>query len=265
MKIEKILAPKSFSAIRHDVPSRYRFAMIENSVFDLQSEEKYQLFENNGNVITDEALFNMIVNSYRNSDNILTESEIFYGTFHFRDYIVLNELLAPTQKWDLCFCNSIFNGEIDRFEIQCINITTKEYYRLSTCDLTYKERLLYAISGLELVKLHIVFDSLNGKHEIPSRFIDLVQRAGWENGVKMIKALLSVLEKMQMSGKLSKKNIMTRMSDRLQSDDHDIIYRFSTGKKGYHFITRHLIEENTTSVSIFKNGTDEYTEEVFEW
>lgn len=134
-----------------------------------------------------------------------------------------------------------------------------------TKDLSYRERLSSEVHDLELVKLHHKFESLGGKYDSPSRFIDLVERAGWENGIKMIKALLGALEKMQMSGKVSKENIIIRMSDRLQSDDHDIIYRFFTGKNGYHFITRHLFEENTTSVRIFKNGADEYTEEVFEW
>ncbi len=106
---------------------------------------------------------------------------------------------------------------------------------------------------------------MGGKHEIPSRFIDLVQRAGWDNGIKMIKAMLSVLGMLQSSGKLGRDGIITRMSDRLQTDDHDIIYRFSPGNGGYQLYTRHLFEEDTTSVRIFKNGNDEWAEEVFEW
>ncbi len=265
MKIADILAPKSFSVIRNDIPNRYRYAMIENSVYDMHSGEKYQLFENSSSGITDEALFNMIVNAYRYRDSILTESEIFYGSFHFRDYIVLNELFTPVQKWDVCFCNSIFNGETERFEIQCANNTTQEYYQFSTSNLSFKERLLSTISDLELVKLHLEFESLGGMHEIPSRFIDLVQRAGWESGMKMIRAILNVLVMMQALGKLGRDSIITRMSDRLHSDDHDLTYKFFPGNEGYQLITRHLFEENTTSVRIFKDGIDEYAEEVFEW
>jgi hypothetical protein len=67
------------------------------------------------------------------------------------------------------------------------------------------------------------------------------------------------------SGKLGNDDIMTLMSDRLQSDDHDIIYRFYPGNEGYQLITRHLFEENTTMVRIFKGESEEWAQEVFEW
>jgi len=265
MKIGDILAPKSFSAIRHDVPARYRYAMIEDTVFDLKSEEKFKLITNNGNGVSDEAVFNMIVKAYRKSDVILTESEIFYGSFHFRDYIVLSELFNLSQKWDTYICGSVFNGETELFELHIVNTSLKESYRLSTKDLSFRDRILAHAKDLELVKLHLAFESLGGKHEIPSRFIDLVQRAGWDNGIKIIKAFLNVLIMLQESGKIGRKGITTKMSDHIQTDDHDIIYKFSTVREEYQLFTRHLIEEDTTSVRIFDKGNDESAEVIFEW
>jgi hypothetical protein len=37
---------------------------------------------------------------------------------------------------------------------------------------------LRIIEDLELINLHMIFESMGGSHEIPSRFTDLVQRAG---------------------------------------------------------------------------------------
>jgi hypothetical protein len=81
----------------------------------------------------------------------------------------------------------------------------------------------------------------------------------------MIKAILRVLGKLQDANLISKNNIMTRISDRLQSDDHDIIYRFAPGDLGYQLFTRHLFIEDTTSVRIIKDGVDVWQEEIFEW
>ena len=70
---------------------------------------------------------------------------------------------------------------------------------------------------------------------------------------------------MQLTGELGNKDINTHMSDRLQSDDHDIIYRFFPGNDGYQLIVRHLFEEDATSVRVLKDGIDEWKEEVFNW
>jgi hypothetical protein len=265
MKIDTILKPKPLSAIREEVPNRYRYAMIGKQLYDINSGTIFQLISNTAKDITTEDLYNKIIEAFRSGDEIITWNEIYFGGFHYRDFTILNELFDPIQKWDVSFCNSIFNGETELYQLQIINVTTEEHYMFYTKDLSYRERLSSEVRDLDLVKLHLKFESLGGRYDSPSRFIDLVERAGWENAVKMLKAILSVLEKMQMSGKVSKENIMIRMSDRLQSDDHDIIYRFSTGKKGYHFLTRHLFEENTTSVRIIKDGADVWQEEIFEW
>ena len=50
---------------------------------------------------------------------------------------------------------------------------------------------------------------------------------------------------LQETGKIGRKGITTKMSDRIQTDDHDIIYKFSTEHDGYQLFTRHLIEEDT--------------------
>jgi len=265
MKTEEILIPKSLSAIREEVPNRYRYAMIGEQLYDLRSGNKFRLHSNTVKDISADDLFKKILSAFQAGDEILTESEIFYGGFHFRDYIVLNELFRPIQKWDQSFCTSIFNGETEIFQLQLVNTTAAEHYILCTKDRSFKDRFLSEVTDLELVKLHVEFESLGGKHEIPSRFIDLVQRAGWENGIKMITAIISVLTMLQSTDKLGRDDIITRMSDRLQSDDHDIIYRFFPGNEGYQLITRHLFEENTTSVRIIKGEIEEWTEEVFEW
>ena len=75
---------------------------------------------------------------------------------------------------------------------------------------------------------------------------------------------ISVLGMLRSTGKLGKE-IMTRMTDRLQSDNHDIVYGFFPGNEGYHLITYHRFEENITKVQIFKGDTEEYAAEVFEW
>ena len=238
MKNYDILKPKPLSAIREEVPNRYRYAMIGEQLYDLNSGNVFQSFSNTAKDISTEDLYNKIIDAFRSGDEIITWNEIYFGGFHFRDYIILNELFSPVQKWDLSFCNSIFNGETEIFEIQIINITAEEHYILCTKDRSFKDRLLSEVSDLELVKLHLEFESLGGKYDSPSRFIDLVERAGWENGVKMITAINSVLSMLQSTGKLGRKEIMTRVSDRLQSDDHDIVYRFFPGNEGYQLITR---------------------------
>ena len=265
MKIDTILKPKPLSAIREAVPNRYRYAMIGEHLYDLDSGAIFQSFSNTSKDITTEDLYYKIIEAFRSRDEIITWNEIFFGGFHYRDYIILNELFGPVQKWDLSFCNSIFNGETEIIEIQIINITAKEQYMFCTKDRSFKDRLLSEVRDLELVKLHLEFESLGGKYDSPSRFIDLVERAGWENGVKMVTAINSVITMLQAVGKLSREEMTTRMSDRLQSDDHDIIYRFYAGNEGYQLITRHLFEENTTSVRIFKDEIVEWVEEVFEW
>jgi len=157
-------------------------------------------------------------------------------------------LFKPVQIWDLLFCMNLFDGEDKKFELRLANKSKQEYYWFSTKDLSYKEKLLSVVKDLELVKLHLEFASLGGFHEIPSRFTDLVQRAGWENGIKMIKANLSMLGTLLKAKILEGNNIMTRMRDRLQSDDHDIIYKLSPGDQGHQIVTRHLFVEDTTSV-----------------
>jgi len=265
MKTEEILIPKPLSAIRVEVPNRYRYAMIGEQLYDLNSGIIFQQFPNTELDISADDLFHKIIKAYRDGDEILTWNEVYYGGFHFRDYIVLNELFNLSQKWDTCFCGSVFNGETELFEMHIVNTSLKESYRLSTKDLSFRDRLFAQVKDLELVKLHLAFESLGGKHEIPSRFIDLVQRAGWDNGIKIIKAFLNVLTMLQESGKIGRKGITTKMSDRIQTDDHDIIYKFSTVHEGYQLFTRHLIEEDTTSVRIFDKGNDESAEVIFEW
>jgi len=264
MKIDTILKPKPLSAIREEVPNRYRYAMIGEHLYDLDSGAIFQSFSNTSKNISTKNLYEKIIDAFRSGDEIVTWNEIYFGGFHFRDFIILNELFSPVQKWDMSFCNSIFNGETEIFEIQIINITAEEHYILCTKDRSYKDQLLSEVSDLELVKLHLEFESLGGKYDSPSRFIDLVERAGWENGIKMITAINSVLTMIQSMGKLGKEEIITRMSDRLQVDDHDIIYRFYPGNE-YQLITRHLVEENTTAVRIYKGDIEEYSEEVFKW
>lgn len=242
--------------------------MVVDQLYDLNTGEKYRSISNSPNdnsVLTEDELFNTIDLAFRNGDEIVLDHEIHYGEFLFRDYIILNELFKPIQKWDLILCISIFNGEKERFEIQLANKTKQEYYRFSTLDLSYKDRLFSVVKDLELVKLHQVFKSLGGSHEIPSRFTDLVQRAGWDNGVKMIKAILAVLGKLLEVNVIDRNNIMTRMSDSLQSDDHDIIYRLSPGDQGHQLITRQLFEEDTTSVRVIKDSIDVWDEEIIEW
>jgi hypothetical protein len=69
---------------------------------------------------------------------------------------------------------------------------------------------------------------------------------------------------LQTTGKLGREDIITCVSDRLQSDEHDIVYRFFPGNE-YPLITYHLFEENSTKVRIFKGDNEEYLPEVFEW
>jgi len=268
MSINDILIPKPIGEIRSEIPLRFSHAMIVDQLYDLNTGEKYNSISNysdNSTEVSESELFEVIVSAFRDGDEIVLEHEIHYGEFLFRDYIVLNELFKPIMKWDLIFCISIFNGEEERCEIQLANKTKQEYYRFSTLDLSYKDRLLSVVKDLELVKLHQVFKSLGGSHEIPSRFTDLVQRAGWDNGIKIIKAFLNVLIMLQESGKMGRIGITTRMNDRIQTDDHDIIYKFSIVHEGYQLFTRHLIEEDTTSVRIFDKGNDESAEVIFEW
>ena len=194
MKIDDIFKPKPLSAIREEVPNRYRYAMIGEQLYDLNSGNIFQSFSNTAKDISTEDLYNKIIDAFRSGDEIITWNEIYFGGFHYRDFIILNELFSPVQKWDLSFCNSIFNGETEIFEIQIINITTEEHYILCTKDRSFKDRMLSEVRDLELVKLHLEFESLGGKYDSPSRFIDLVERAGWENGIKMITAINSVID-----------------------------------------------------------------------
>lgn len=265
MKIDDILKPKSLSAIREEVPNRYRYAMIGEQLYDLYSGNLFRTFSNTAEDISTEGLYKKIIGAFRSGDEIITWNEIYFGGFHYRDFIILNELFSPIQKWDVSFCTSIFNGESQIFQLQIVNIATEEYYMFFTNDLSYKDRFLSETRDLELVKLHLGFETLGGKYESPSRFIDLVERAGWENGVKMITAINSVITMLQSTGKLGREEIMTRVSDHVQSDDHYIVYKFSPGTEGYHLITYHYIEEDTTKVRIFKGDIEEYAAEVFDW
>jgi hypothetical protein len=265
MKINDILEPKPLTKIREEIPSRYQYAMIGEQLYDLNAGNTFQLFSNTAKNVSTEDLYQKIVAAFNSGDRILSWNEIYFGGFHFRDYIILNELFNPAQKWDVSFCDFIFNGETDVYQTQIVNITQQEHYMFCTKDRSYKDRFLTVGNDLELVKLHLEFESIGGQYDSPSRFIDLVERAGWDNGIKIIKALLSVLRKLQMTNKLGIEDIKTRMSDRIQSDDHDIIYRFYPGNEGHQFYIRHLIEEDTTSVKIIRDGFDGWDEEVFEW
>lgn len=265
MKIIDILKPKSLSAIREEVPNRYQYAMVGEQLYDLNSGRLFRTFSNTAKDISTEDLYEKIMDAFRSGDEIITWNEIYFGGIHFRSLIILNELFSPVQKWDLSFCNSIFNGETEIFEIQIVNITSKEHYIFCTKNRSYKDRFLSEVRDLELVKMHLEFESLGGIFNCPTRFADIVERAGWESGVKMITAINSVITMLQSTGKLGREDIMTSMSDRLQSDDGDIMYRFFPGNEGYQLITYHLFEENITKVRIFKGDTEEYSPEVFEW
>jgi len=212
-----------------------------------------------------DVLFTKNISAFHNEDQIALDSEICYGEFHYQDFIVLNELFTPVQKWDLLFCQRLFNGEEELFSIQIINKSRQEHYQFLSNDFKYRDRLLQISKDLELVKMHLDFQRLGGSHEIPSRFTDLVQRAGWDNGIKMIKSLLTVLVRLQENSIIVTKDLRTRLSDRIQSDDHDIIYKFQPGQNNYIIYVRHLFTEDTTSVRIFNDGNDSWFEQIFKW
>ena len=266
MNISDILTPKPYLRIREEVPIRYSLAMITDQIIDLNTAEKYATYSNESDAMySAEDVYKKIESAFLAGDQIALEDEVFYGEFHYRDFIVLNELLGPMQKWDISFCLSIFNGEEDLEFIQVVNRSKKELYQLYTTDVTYKDRILQLSKALELIKLHLQFQALGGKHEIPSRLTDLVQRAGWDNGVKMIKALLTVLTKLQQENIIGREGLKTRIFDRIQADDIDIIYKFKEEGKGYYIYTRHRFIEDVTSVRVFKNGKDALFEQIFEW
>jgi hypothetical protein len=106
----------------------------------------------------------------------------------------------------------------------------------------YKDRFLSKVRNLELVKIPIEFESLGGIFNCPTRFTDIVKRAGWESGIKMIPAINNVITMLQSTGKLGREDITASMSDRLQSDDGDVVYRFCPGNEGYQLITYHIFE-----------------------
>ena len=213
-------------------------------------------YSNSITKVSESELFNTIVSALTDGDEIVLEHEIYYGEFNYGDYIVLNELFKPIQKLDLLFCISIFNGETERFEVQLANSTKQEYYRFSTKDLSYRGRLLSFAKDLELVKLHLEFESLGGSHEIPSRFTELVQRAGWDNGIKMITALLSVLQMLQSINIIGKDNIQTRFADRIHSDDGDIVYGLTLGDEEHEGLFNFRTTEGVESaerVVVYRN------------
>lgn len=194
MKIEDMLKPKPLSAIREEVPNRYRYAMIGEQLYDHFSGNLFQSFSNTAKDISTEDLCKKIVDAFRSGNEIITWNEIYFGEFHYQDFIILNELFSPIQKWDLSFCNSIFNCETEIFEIQIINITAEEHYILCTKDRSFKDRFPSEGCDLELVKLHLEFESLGGKFDSPTRFADIVERAGWESGIKMIQPSTALLQ-----------------------------------------------------------------------
>lgn len=266
MSIKDILIPKSLTEIRSTIPNRYTLAMIFDQIYDLNTGEKYNnISSTSDNATSDEELFKKTITAFRNGDEIVLGHEIYYGGFNYGDYIVLNDVFSLIQKWDLFFCTNIFNGEENSFGLELVNRTREEYYRFHTHGFHFRDRYKSILKDLELVNLHLKFEELGGSHQIPSRFTDLVQRAGWNNGVKMIKVILRMLARLQEEQILSRDNIQTRICDRLQSDEHDIIYKLSPGNQGHQIVTRHLFEEDITSVRVFKEGMKIYNEEIVEW
>ena len=113
--------------------------MIGEQLYDLHSGNTFQLFSNTANNISTDDLFQKISNAFKSGDEIVTWNEIYFGGFHYRDYIILNELFSRIQKWDVSFCNSLFNGETELFEIQIVNITAEEHYIFCTKDRSIKD------------------------------------------------------------------------------------------------------------------------------
>jgi len=266
MSIENILIPKSIQEIRELVPKRYSLAKIGEDILDLNTAEQYKTLYNSSQRRSSlDRVFNKITSSFRDRDNIALENEISFGEFHYRDFIVLNDLLTPIQKWDITLCLSIFNGEEQLFNMQVVNTTKKELYQLMSKDFIYKNRLLHLYNHLQLIKLHLDFQKLGGTHETPSRFTELVQRAGWDNGIKMIKALLRVIKRLQQDKIIDREELQTRLFDRIQSDDFDITYKFEPGNQGHQIYVRHIFIEDITSVRVFKDDVEICNEEILEW
>ena len=122
MTISDILVPKPLSKIRNEVPLRYSLAMISDQIIDLNTGEKYVTFSNVSETpYSAESVYKKIASAFRSGDQIALENEIYFGEFHYRDFILLNELLSPMQKWDIILCQSIFCGEQDLEFIQVVN------------------------------------------------------------------------------------------------------------------------------------------------
>lgn len=81
----------------------------------------------------------------------------------------------------------------------------------------------------------------------------------------MVRAMLIVLEKLQDEKIIGKDNLMTRLDDRIQNDENDIIYKFLLGEKGPLMITQHIFDENKTQIRVIEDGNDIYKRQTFKW
>lgn len=139
--------------------------MVDDQLWDLDSGKKYDFISNfwEGYTIkTERELMDMIIASFEKRDEILLDCELYYGEFSYKNYIVLNDLLTTIQKWDLLFSLCLFYGATKRFIIRYVNKTGESNIWFETDDLSYKHELQKQVSNLELVSLHLKFESLGG-------------------------------------------------------------------------------------------------------
>jgi hypothetical protein len=268
MKTCGALKPKSFKEIRKLIPQRFTTALISGEYYDIKTGQKYSRMVYTPDVKTinsDKILFQMIFKDYRKIDEIVLGHEVYDGNFYFSDYIVLNELLNIRQKWELAICQSIFNGEHMNFELCILNKSKRIYYLLESDNIHFRDKINTLSKDMKLIELHLLFESLGGYHESKSKFTEIIERAGWKDGLRIIKTVLDSLQKLQSNYGLSSKFIFTKIDDTLIVDDDFIIYSMTPGIQNHEISVKHFFQESMTEVRLMLNGEELCKDRKVHW
>jgi hypothetical protein len=189
-----------------------------------------------------------------NNDDIVLSHEVFDGGFYLGDYIVLNELLNIRQKWELAICQNLFNGEHAHFELMILNRSKRIFYILSSKKRRFFEKIRAISKDMKLLELHLKFASYGGYHEGKSKFTEIIERAGWNAGIKIIQVVIESIHKLQNKYGLNKEYIFTKITDGLLVDDDFLFYSMTPGIQNHEIILRHYFQEKITRIMLLQNG-----------
>ncbi|HPI82041.1 MAG TPA: hypothetical protein PK122_02310 [Candidatus Paceibacterota bacterium] len=154
---------------------------------------------------SNDEILDMIIRTYENDEDTLGFNEVYRHDDGIEpsDFMTMRELMTPKQKIQVDIY-SLMNGNQFGTVMVIFNIPRKEVYWFVNEDWRIKDKKPAEVqraeawmANLELFQIDNEFSSLGGYHSDGNRFSEMIERFGWEVGIKMIKAYIQAMKKVR--------------------------------------------------------------------